>query len=128
VDSSAFIAAIDGDDARHTEARRIWMELLESEEPLATTNYVMLETLAVAQSRLGVDAVAALADSFFPQTEVMWVMESDHFAALGAVLAARRRQLSLVDCASFVVMHRQRMTRCFTFDRHFAEMGFECLS
>jgi len=41
-----------------------------------------------------------------------------------AWLAAARRQLSLVDCASFVVMRAHGLTRAFGFDAHFAEQGF----
>ena len=127
VDASAFVAALDADDVRHPQARALWLKLLQSQERLATTNYVGLETVAVAQRRLGVDAVATLAESFFPWTDVIWVTEWEHSAAMTAVLAARRRHLSLVDCVSFEVMRRLGLSRCFTFDPHFAEMGFECL-
>ena len=47
-----------------------------------------------------------------------------HRAAVAAVLASARRNLSLVDCASFEVMRRRGLRTAFTLDRHFAEQGF----
>jgi uncharacterized protein len=44
---------------------------------------------------------------------------------VSALAAARRRDLSLVDCASFEVARRARARRAFAFDRHFVERGFE---
>ena len=38
-----------------------------------------------------------------------------------------RRQLSLVDCASFDIMRRLGLRDVFAFDPHFAEQGFRCL-
>ena len=45
----------------------------------------------------------------------------------GPGLAARRRDLSLVDVVSFLVMRREGLTRAFTLDPHFSEQGFECI-
>jgi predicted nucleic acid-binding protein len=41
-----------------------------------------------------------------------------------AVIAANRRDLSLVDAVSFDVMRRRGISRAFGFDRQFAEAGF----
>lgn len=45
-----------------------------------------------------------------------------------AVLAAGRRSLSLVDCVSFAAMRQYGIREAFTFDCHFGEHGFSCLS
>ena len=34
------------------------------------------------------------------------------------------KEFSFVDCASFVVMRREHLVDAFTFDHHFAQMGF----
>jgi len=101
--------------------------LLELDHPLITTNYVLLETIALAQRRFGADAVSWAANELFPCLRTEWISETDHEAGVAAVLAARRRDLSLVDCVSFEIMRRLGLRRCFSFDPHFAEMGFECL-
>jgi predicted nucleic acid-binding protein len=43
---------------------------------------------------------------------------------VAALLAARRRKLSLVDCASFTVMRQAGARLAFAFDRHFTEEAF----
>ncbi len=40
------------------------------------------------------------------------------------MLAANRRQLSLVDCVSFAAMRELGIEHYFAFDQHFDEQGF----
>jgi len=49
-------------------------------------------------------------------------------AAAGVQLAARRRGLSLVDCASFEVMRRTGLRAAFAFDPHFEKFGYELIA
>lgn len=124
-DTSALYALLDRDDQFHAAARDAWAGLLSQAEPLLTSNYVLVESFALVQGRLGVEALRTLTDDLLPVVAVQWVSEDDHRIAVGGVLAAGRRTLSLVDCASFAVMRRQHLRRAFTFDRHFREQGFE---
>ena len=57
VDTSAFLAFLDRDDDNHSNAAEIWKVLLSGSAPLVTTNYVLVEILALAQNRLGLKAV-----------------------------------------------------------------------
>lgn len=125
IDTSALYAILDRDDGLHTGARDAWASLLTDEEPIVTSNYVLVESCALVQHRLGMDALRTLADDLLPVITARWVSDDDHRAAMGAVLAAGRRDLSLVDCASFQVMRRLNLRRVFAFDRHFQEQGFE---
>ena len=124
VDTSAWLALVDADEERHGEAAAAWRSLLERDTPLVTTNYVLVETFALAQRRLGQAAVRALADDLLPVAEVEFVGRDAHDRAIAAVIAANRRDLSLVDAVSFDVMRRRGISRAFAFDRHFAEAGF----
>lgn len=125
VDTSALLALLDADDEHHAEAKDVWHRLADAETPLVTTNYVVVETLAVAQHRLGMDAVRALVREIIPLIDVIFMGEADHDAAVAALVAAGRRQLSLVDCASFLVMHHLHLHLAFTYDKQYAEQGFE---
>jgi len=129
VDTSAFFAILDRDDQAHARARETWTELMSADAPplLLTSNYVLVESFALVQARLGVDAVRTLHDAVLPVVSVRWVSEEDHATAVSALLAAARRRLSLVDCCSFEMMRRLGVQRAFAFDRHFAEQGFELL-
>jgi uncharacterized protein len=127
VDTSAFLAMLDGADLNHSRADRVWKELLAVGEPLVTTNYVLLETFALAQRRLGMEAVTEFCALASPIMVTKWVDQPTHDAGVAAVLAAGRRKLSLVDCVSFEVMRRAAIRRAFAFDPHFLEAGFEVI-
>jgi uncharacterized protein len=125
VDTSALLAVLHGSDNNHAPAARTWKALLEDDEELVCTNYVLLETQALLQSRFGLGAVRDLLEDVVPLVRVAWVDDEVHGAGVSALLTANRRLLSLVDCVSFVTMRRLSITRAFAFDKHFAEQGFE---
>ena len=79
-----------------------------------TTNYVLVETYTLAQRRLGQAAVRVLADDMLPMAEVEFVGRDAHDRAVAALIAANRRDLSLVDAVSFDVMRRRGISRAFT--------------
>jgi len=128
VDTSALYALLDADDEVHEAARETWGSLLGGEdESLISTNYVLLETFALVQTRLGMAAVRALSDHLLPVIRPIWISEDDHREAVQALLAANRRPLSLTDCSSFVVMRRLGVRSVFAFDDEFADQGFDCV-
>jgi predicted nucleic acid-binding protein len=124
LDTSALLALIDADEARHAQARRIWERLLEHDALLVTTSYVLVETYALAQRRLGSAAVRVLAGDLLPVVDVEWIGREVHERAVSALVAVGRRDLSLVDAVSFEVMRQRGIDRAFAFDRHFEEIGF----
>lgn len=124
VDTSALYAVLDRDDENHTLARKAWEELLRANAVLVTTNYVLVESFALVQHRLGLPAVRTLHDDVCPVLRVEWVEGTAHQAGVSGVLSANRRDLSLVDCVSFHVMRRMGVKDVFAFDRHFVEQGF----
>ena len=127
IDTSALLAVLDADDAHHARAARVWADLVGSSEDLVATTYVLVETCALAQSRLGLGATQLLNDDVVPVLRVTWVDETLHRTAMAALLTAHRRDLSLVDCVSFEVMRRLGVERAFAFDRHFRQQGFGLL-
>jgi predicted nucleic acid-binding protein len=100
------------------------MECLREGAALVTNNYVLLETTALLQHRIGVAAVPALHEDVIPLLQVEWVSEEQHRAGMEAVLAAARKKLSLVDCVSFQTMRNRGVRTAFCFDAHFREQGF----
>jgi predicted nucleic acid-binding protein len=115
---------LDADEQAHARADRAWRRLVPEAE-LVSTNYVLLETFALVQSRLGLRAVTTLQQDVVPEIRVLWVDQELHDAAVAALMTSARRRLSLVDCSSFETMRRLGITSVFTLDRHFAEQGFE---
>lgn len=124
VDTSALIALLDGSEAKHIACARAWRTLLADDEALVTSSYVLVETYALVQRRLGIDAVRTLTTDYVPLLAVDWIDETVHGAALASLLTANRRELSLVDCASFEIMRRRDISKAFALDADFAKQGF----
>ena len=124
VDTSALIALLDRSESKHPACARAWRTLLAEDEPLVTSSYVLVETYALAQRRLGIDAVRTLTTDYVPLFTVDWIDDAVHAAALASLLTANRRELSLVDCVSFEIMRRRDIAKAFTLDTDFAKQGF----
>ncbi|MDN5375053.1 MAG: hypothetical protein PWQ39_93 [Thermacetogenium sp.] len=88
---------------------------------------VLVETYALVQRRLGMDALRAFHEDIVPLLQIEWVGEELHQRGADAVLTANRRNLSLVDCTSFAAMRRLGIKKVFGFDKHFSEQRFELL-
>jgi predicted nucleic acid-binding protein len=127
IDTSALFAVMDADDGNHTRAAGVWRELIGSGQALVTTSYVLVESCALVQNRLGFEAVRGLCDDLVPVLTVEFVTSDIHRLGTAALLAASKRGLSLVDCVSFQTMRELGIRSAFTFDRHFREYGFTAL-
>lgn len=127
VDTSALYALLDRDDANHAQARAAWLELRRQREPLVTHNYVLVETVALVQRRLGLEAVRALRDGVLPLVQLVWVDPELHERALAAAIASRRRNVSFVDRVSFEIARLRGCRAAFAFDEDFAEEGLATL-
>ena len=125
VDTSAIIAIIDADQPGHRDVVHVFDAAISTGDPLYTSNYVLVETFALVQRRLGMAASRDLAAAFVPLLNTLWVDETVHETALSALVAAARRSLSLVDCTSFEIMRRHGLTRVLALDRDFSRQGFQ---
>lgn len=128
VDTSAIYALLDAADTNHPRAKVAWERLLRDESVLVVTNYILVEAFALVQHRLGLEAVRSLQEELIPLLNVEWVGETGHALALATLLAANRRDLSLVDCVSFSTMRRLGLRDVLAFDVHFSEQGFRLAS
>jgi len=128
VDTSAFYALMDRSDKNYEQAAGRWKYLVEKDLYLNTSNYVIVETLAILQSRLGFEAANLWYRDVLSLAEVLWIEGSIHDLAHELWLGLGRRKLSFVDCVSFVTMRHYKIEKVFVFDRHFEEQGFEIVS
>ena len=123
-DTSGLLALLNGRDEHHAAAARAFRRLQARQAPLVSTSFVLVEIYALLGRRMGVEAVRAFRADFAPLLEVVWVDATLHDAGLDLLLRQRRRQLSLVDAVSFVVMTQRRLDEAFAFDPHFEQEGF----
>ena len=124
VDTSALYALVVIDDARHRDALAVLERLRTESAQLVTTSFVLQETIALIQARIGLPAVRALADRLLGGVRVVWIGPDVFGSAMTALLAAQRRTISLTDWTSFEVMRQSRIQRAFVFDDDFFQQGF----
>jgi uncharacterized protein len=120
-DTSALFALLDEDDDGHARAAAFVRGSLGT-DALVTTNYVVIESVALVRRRLGVESVRRLIDRVLPAIDISWVEPDLHARALAAYRSAPGT--SLVDRVSFEVMRRDAIGTAFAFDDDFAREGF----
>ena len=124
LDTSAVLALADTRDSHHDEAVTSLESIVSEGQALLTHNYVLVESAALLQNRLGLQSsLAFLSDA--EQFTVHWVSPSDHAAAVEMLADRNLRGLSLVDCMSFVVMRQYSVNTALAFDADFEAEGFE---
>ena len=101
-----------------------WERAVVEERNLVTSNYVLVESSALVQRRLGLEALRALADILVPMLRPLRIDEELHAVAVAALFTASRRKLSLVDCTSFELVRRHGLTEALALDDDFARQGF----
>lgn len=117
-------ALLSATDDAHEQARDTFVRLLGEDERLVSHNYVLVETSALVQHRLGIEALRTLRDDLLAVVALEWVDRGLHERALAATLTGARRDVSLVDHVSFELMRRLGIRHAFAFDEDFAREGF----
>ncbi len=123
VDTSGFYAFLDPTDPCNGQARDCFTRAFAEGWELVTTNYVVHETWALIQARLGWDAVDAWSAQMLPKCRVDWIDQRLHDLGAARCAQARERGLSLTDCITLSVMQARALREAIVFDRHFAGEG-----
>ena len=126
VDTSAFFAVLSAEEADNGRATR-WLERIANseDEQLLTHGYVVTESIALIQRRLGTDLVRTFIDHLLPVCEIRYIERGLHERATVAYLSSLSRHSSFVDRTSFELMRTEGIRRAFTFDGDFRREGFE---
>lgn len=127
VDTSAWYALADRADANHDQAQNVFSRLCANGDELITHNYIIVESAALMQHRLGFD----VAEKFLTDVSsfrVVWVDQALHDAAVRLFCETRKRAISFVDCMSFALMRKRALTHAFAFDDDFKTFGFTTLA
>ncbi len=125
VDTSALYALLVEGDENHDAAMRAAASLRAAGARLATSSFVVLETVALLQARVGIGAVRAFYLDMLPLMEVVWVDRALLDRAMGGLLAASLRRVSLTDWTSIALMQERGWTTAFAFDEDFARQGVD---
>ncbi|MBE2179951.1 MAG: type II toxin-antitoxin system VapC family toxin [Chthoniobacterales bacterium] len=124
VDTSGFYAFLDRTDPFHDQASTFFLRARDEGWGLFTSSYVVHETWALIQARLGWGAVEDWLSSLLPLCEVVWVDETLHRLGMARARQVRERRLSLTDCVSFEVMSARNCLEAIADDEHFRKLGY----
>ena len=126
-DTSALYTLMVSTEDDHSDISAAFKRAVASGRMLATTNYVLVETIALLQHRFGLDSVRDLDAHILPLLQVHWVSKELHARGMQRLAGTDKRRVSLVDCISFEFMDREGIREALALDRHFSEEGFKVL-
>ena len=123
LDTSGIYALTDNTDTMHAEALRMYDAAVERGEGIIIHSYVLVESAALIQSRIGSRVSLAFLNDAETFT-VIWVDRALHDSAVCYLRTQGSSALSLVDAVSFQVMTDMGITKYLGFDKHFSDAGF----
>ena len=129
VDTGAWLALHDKQDQFHLQAIEARARIEKEKIELITSDFIFDESLTFIRYRSSHDA-AVLFGSSLLQSSIVTIISVDRellHLAFELFRKYRDQDFSLTDCTSFVLMKRLKLTTCFTFDSHFAHMGYTLL-
>lgn len=112
----------------HPQAKALMQNWHSQNINVVTTNYILLELVALLTSPLRVPrneqirTVEALKLSSW--VDIVHITPSLDEQAWQLLKDREDKNWSLVDCSSFIVMQDRNITQAFTTDRHFEQAGF----
>ncbi len=128
-DTSGLYALLDRNDASHALAAGTVNRLLRAGRRLVATDYVLAETVNLANARGG-KIVALRVLDLIEQSQgirVEWVGPERFEEAKRFFRKHVDQAFSFTDCSSFIVMRQLKLTEALTNDRHFSIAGFRPL-
>ena len=128
-DTSALYAFVDRNDSNHSTARDAVTRLVQAGRRIITTDYVVTETINLANARGGTVVATRVLDLIEQSAgiRVEWIGVERFDAAKKFFRKHSDHGYSFTDCTSFVVMRELRLIEALTTDHHFVEAGFRVL-
>lgn len=126
-DTSALYPLLVSSEETHASVRAEFARLVTSPQPIWTTSFVLVETMALLQHRIGLAAARDFDEEIVPLLSVYWVDDDLFRRGTERLWREDRRRLSLVDCIGFELMKLKGLTIAFAVDSHFTGAGFEAI-
>jgi predicted nucleic acid-binding protein len=127
-DTSGWGHLVDPTQPFHTQAAALYRAARQQGRKVITTNYVLVELVALLTSPLRIPRSTTIAFidgvKTSPYVEVVHVDAVLDGEAWQLLRSRPDKEWSLVDCASFVLMTRRGILEALTTDHHFEQAGF----
>jgi Predicted nucleic acid-binding protein, contains PIN domain len=130
VDSGAWIALALARDPLHARAREQWELLQRAGSKLHTSVPVVIETFTFLDRNANRDVALTWREAIYqPRTvEILACELRDLEESWKYFRRTELHKLSAVDATSFAIMKRSRIRIAYTFDHHFAVVGFRLVA
>src|SRR5207237_2250693 len=130
VDSGAWIALALTRDPLHSRARELWDTLRGAGARLHTSIPVVIETFTFLDRNANRDVALTWKESIHKPgiVRILPCELRDLEQSWDYFRRADLHKLSAVDATSFAIMKRARIRLAYTFDHHFAVVGFRLLT
>lgn len=127
IDTGAFLARYAARDQYHHDAHSAWRRLANLPWKCYTSNFVLDETFSLLARRTSYEFAVTRARELLVSSRltILRPNQEDELKALDLFAKFADQRVSFTDCVSFALMRRHRMSRVFSFDRHFRDAGFE---
>jgi predicted nucleic acid-binding protein len=129
VDAGAWIALANRKDDHHAAAVEAYPRLLKSYRHLVTTNLVIAETCVNIRKYMGHAAAMTFLENLAQSPRILRI-----YSDVALEVEAQRilcqyadQDFSYTDAVSFTLMRQRSINEAFTFDKHFATVGFTML-
>jgi len=130
VDSGGWVALALLRDPLHAQAREQWDLLHRAGAKLHTSVPVVIETFTFLDRNANRDVALAWRESIYelPTMKILPCELRDLEESWKYFRRADLHKLSAVDATSFAIMKRSRIRVAYTFDHHFAVVGFRLVT
>jgi len=130
VDTSAWCALTDLKDKNHTKAGNLFNKINDKGYFLATSDYILDETLTLLRFKLGHPAAVMFGEDLL-SSKVCQVFEIDQKIkqkAWDIFVKFDDKNFSFTDCTSFALIGELGIKSVFAFDVHFKQYGLNIFS
>jgi predicted nucleic acid-binding protein len=126
VDTSAWVALADKDDAYHKKAAAVYPSLLKTQRNLITSNFVIAEAYIIILNELGHKLAIDFLEKLKASPRILKIYSNEDIEAEAEPILVKYsdQDFSYTDAVSFVIMKRQKIRKAFSFDKHFVIEGF----
>ena len=126
VDTVAWIALLNANDALHAAARRLMGGFPQEDTRLVPTEFVLLEVADALSAPSIRPKTVAFIEGLRRLPVLRVIPAGERLLADGWALYSQRldKNWSLTDPTSFVAMTQEQITQAFTSDHHFEQAGF----
>lgn len=129
VDTSAWVALADTDDANDKKTAGVYPSLLSGYRSMVTSNFVVGETYILLLNELGHTAAFAFLERIRTSPRILRVYATELLEAEAEAFLKKYddHDFSYTDAVSFMIMRKQKLKKAFSFDKHFLSAGFSIL-